>query len=391
MLNLARLGEVDAINTALNYVIQDLGCTARVVVTNDIAEVILKKESNDLEKEICSRYIHKFFDYLQIPSITKVIVYANHFDCNTLIWWSDSYVELIPFPSNIDDVGDASNIRKYVKPITTTSVVTPLSQIPTSISFEHLPQALKNRLRFAGLRAGETRSWQDTKQIYEMIPENIRRQGIDAIEQYKRTHDWSHKKAYAQGGSSSPNNGDWENPSINRARGSRDITKPEAEALTQAKAQINFQSGSNIVLTKAATAGFIGFGVEFAFSGLENFVSVQCGEKSVEAALCDTLANSTSVAIGAAVVTGGVVALSLTFPPVSIAVGAVAPFLQIVGVASCIDRFIGILSRSNKVVGMDKFQEMMASYGIDQVELEFRELEIDQDFERLKTKMLRVT
>ena len=67
----------------------------------------------------------------------------------------------------------------------------------------------------------------------------VRRGSSSAVKDYKQQHDWSHKKAYANGGSSSPSNGDWEYYKDNRSRGSRQMTKSELRDLTKAKARIN--------------------------------------------------------------------------------------------------------------------------------------------------------
>ena len=255
---------------------------------------------------------------------------------------------------------------------------------PKPVAFEDLPNNLQRNIKNAGLRPRDTRSYSEVQEIYEMIPENIRRGGADAIRDYKQQHDWSHKQAYSEGGSSNPSNGDWEARSINRSRGSRQMTKAEANDIATAKAKINFQEGSKIVASQAAQAGVFAFGVEVAFSGLDNFLAVQRGEKTVEEALVNTLVNSTEAAVVTATVVGGIAALSLIFPPVGVAVAASAPALQIVGSAACVKRLVDILSKSGKVQGIDQMVNLLLSYGIDELELSFQDLEIEDELITLK-------
>lgn len=396
LLNLAKQGQVEAINSSLNYVLNNLGISARAVITGDLIELIIEIGEKSPERARVLKHLRGYLEYLQIPFINKAKIYAKKSCTNLLLWYDEFNVELSvlsvtqlstsqsSIPDSINDNTDKTEQLKNLKGIPT---ATSQLKSPSPIPFEHLPRELQRSIKRAGLRDGETRSWQEAKQMYEMIPENVRRQGIEAIDHYKRNHDWSHKKAYSRGGSNSPNNGDWEQPSINRGRGSRNTTKAESKSIAEAKAKINFQSGANLVLTQAITAGGIAFGIELAFNGLESFLAVQRGDKSIEEALVDTLATSSSAAITAAVITGGIVALSITFPPVGAVIGTMAPILQIVGGVSCLQRLIEILSASSKVEGIDRLQSLMASYGIDEIELDFRDLEVNDELAQLKQNM----
>jgi hypothetical protein len=386
-LSLAKQGNIEAINTCLTYILRDLEITVRCSLKKPLIELIIAKPDGIPEQDISYKYIKNFFRYLKIPALHHVKIYAKQSPTNSLAWSREFYLEQIENTPSFAYHSDHSYIQTNTKTADNGLGVLPAYiqiEIPPVIAFEQLPTNLQHNIKRAGLRKGEFRSWQEAKEIYQTMPENIRRQGIENIDQYKRSHDWSHKTAHAKGGSHQPHNGDWENPSINRSRGSENMTYGENKALLKAKSDINFQAGTSIVLNKAIKSGGIAFGVELAFSGLDNFLAVQRGEKSVEAGLIDTLSAATCVAVTAAVVTGGIVAISLVFPPVGAVGVAVAPVLQIVGVAAGVQRLINILVRSKKVEGIDQLAIFMASYGLDEMELDFMDLEADAELQRLK-------
>lgn len=388
LIDRAKGGHAESLDRLLSYFMQSTETTARSSTKHGFIELILEGKTSTPEQEKCEKYLRSFFDYLQIPAIQEIKLFAKNYDTDRLAWFSVLKIlplKATPSSSNYNEsLGESPDHRSTPLP---SGLIANQLQAPQPIAFENLPDNLQANIRRAGLRSGETRSIEEAKQIYEMMPENVRRGGADAVKDYKQKHDWSHKIAHSEGGSSDPSNCDWESSPINRERGSREMTKAEANNIAKAKSQINFQEGAKVVGSQAAKAGVLAFGVEVAFSGLENFLAVQHGEKTVEQALGDTLKNSATAAVLAVAVVGGVTALTLVFPPVGAAIGGVAPFLQIVGVTGSISRLVAILSKSGKVQGIDRVEALMLSYGIDEVELDFRDLEVENDFLNLKLSM----
>lgn len=387
LIDLAKSGHAEALNTLLSYFMQSIGTTARSFIQNGFIELILEGNTSTPNQKQSEKYLRSFFDYLQIPAIQEVKVFAKSYDTHHLAWFSTlkNCSPERPFVDNDSESVERDPEHRAV-PSANTLIANHL-RTPQPIAFENLPPNLQANIRRAGLRSGDTRSIEEAKQIYEMMPENVRRGGIDAVTDYKQKHDWSHKIARSKGGSNHPSNGDWESKSINRQRGSDEMQPSAMNDLAKAKAQINFQEGTKIVGAQAAKAGVVAFGVEVAFSGLENFLAVRDGEKTVEQALGDTLLNSAGAAVIAIAVVGGVTALTLAFPPAGIAIGALTPYLQIVGVTASIGRLVTILSNSGKVQGIDRVEALMLSYGIDEVELDFRDLEVEDDLLNLKLAM----
>jgi hypothetical protein len=391
---LARSGHTESLNTLLSYFMQNIGITARSSIKNSSIELILEGHTSTPNQEQSEKYLHSFFGYLQIPTIQEVKIFAKNYNTNCLAWWgklefcSPGYTPSASVHNSIESCESQERCAQVQSIPLTNALVAGQLKLPQPLRFEALPSDLQTNFRRVGLRQGDKiRLPSEGEQIYEMVPESIRREGVDAIRAYKREHDWSHKKAYAKGGSNRPSNGDWESRSINRSRGSRQMTKADLEDINKAKAQINFQEGARVVHSQATKAGAIAFGVEVAFSGLENFLAVQRGEKTVEQALGDTLLSSAGAAVVAVAVVGSVSALTLVFPPVGVALGAATPFLQIVGVAGSISRLVTILSNTGKVQGIDQLEALMLSYGIDDVELDFRDLEVEDELLNLKLAM----
>lgn len=429
ILVLARQGQVEAITDALNHVLQTLTVTGRAIIESEKIIFIVTKSDGIPPQTLVEKYIKNFLIYLQIPFISQAEIYAKDTTSHSLEWFSQfSMASLDPKKAdvhssqNLDENIPSSNFAPHserdANPVASSNVnqdgatsrdipfresVEDQSQdnsntwdtvsassngpIPNPVSFEELPQNLKQSIKSAGLRAGETRSWQEAEKMYNKIPKNVCRLGAKGIRQYKQNHDWSHKKSHVHGGSSKASNGDWEAPSVNRARGKKNITPTEKQTIAKAKAEINFQAGTKVVAQQATKAGKSAFGFELAFSGLNNFVAVQQGQKSVEDALVDTLKASATAAATTTVVTGGIVAISIVFPPAGAAFATAAPVLKIVGKVNCLKRVIGILSGSDKVEGADQIQALMDSYGLDEKELIYRDLEMDDDLAKLKLDM----
>jgi len=334
-LSLAKQGNIEAINTCLTYILRDLEITVRGSLKKPLIELIIDKPDGIPAKEASVEYIKKFFYYLQIDGINRVIIYAKQPVNNSLAWSSEFYIQESQAITNtqtntLTKTQESQNILEtlpsYIK--TETSHITAIEEILVPVNY------LNN-------------SNIENQSLTIIAPDLPSQTGL----------------LISQGAIASSS---------------------QMEALAEAKVAIDFQSNTSMVLDQAVTAGGIAFGVELAFSGLDNFLAVERGEKSVEDALMDTISDSANVAVTASVITGGVVALSLVFPPVA-AVGCVAaPVLKIVGVAGGVQRLINILSNSGKVEGINQLAIFMASYGLDKTELDFMDLEADRELHQLK-------
>lgn len=416
ILGLARQGQTDAITYALNHVLQTLAVKGRAIIEAEKIIFIIQKSDGIPPKEPVEKYIKNFLLHLQIPFIRQAEIYAKDIPSQSLQWFSQFSIESLelkqsnvesfqpdeqdtPYSADRETTLDQGDMLSSTTPMGTPDSSSDASnpgnttstsrdfQTPDPVAFEQLPERLKQRIKSAGLRAGETRSWQEAQKIYDKIPKNVCRLGAKGVSQFKQNHDWSHKKSYAHRGTSKASNGDGEALTVNRVRGKKNITPTEKQNIAKAKAEINFQAGTKVVATQAVKAGKSALGFELAFSGLNNFVAVQQGQKSVEDALVDTLKASATAAATTTVVTGGIVAISLVFPPAGAAFATAAPVLKIVGKVNCLKRVIGILSESDKIEGADQIQALMDSYGLDEKELIYRDLEMDDDLAKLKLDM----
>ncbi|WP_299493551.1 hypothetical protein [Acaryochloris sp. IP29b_bin.137] len=362
---LARQGQVDAITYALNHVLQTIAVTGRAIIEAEKIIFIVKKTEGVPPQEPVEKYINNFLKYLQIPFICQVEVYAKDATSQTLHWFSQFSVEL-PDPQH-------TNVSSSQK-------LKPESYRPYAAPNSGQGADSAPRSSAASLRTEEPHSWQDAKKIYSKIPKNVCRLGAKGISQYKQNHNGSHNK-------SSLSKSHQESVTVSRAQSKRNSSPTEKQNIAKAKAEINFQAGTKVVAQRAVTAGKTAFGFELAFSGLNNFVAVQQGQKSVEDALVDTLKASATAAATTTVVTGSIVAISLVFPPAGAAFATAAPVLKIVGKVNCLKRILGILSTSDKIEGADQIQALMDSYGLDEKELIYRDLEMDDDLEKLKVEM----
>ena len=142
-----------------------------------------------------------------------------------------------------------------------------------------------NHLRRGGIRNGAGRTSAEMQQMLDKVPPS-QRAGVDGqsaaknVKNYLSDKDASHIKSHNRGGSGHPDNIKWENKSINRARGDRNMTRSE-----QTKLNVTAQFDN---LTGAIKAGFqaapkgaaIGAITAAPFSMLRNGLRVVRGEIS---------------------------------------------------------------------------------------------------------------
>ena len=95
--------------------------------------------------------------------------------------------------------------------------------------WERLPADLKEKYRTAGMR-GSRRTDSQAKAVRAAVPAATLALGPDAERVHLRGLDWSHRKPYSAGGSSSARNGVFEDASRNRARGAAPMTRAELKA-----------------------------------------------------------------------------------------------------------------------------------------------------------------
>ncbi|MDB9314120.1 hypothetical protein PN462_13495 [Spirulina sp. CS-785/01] len=259
---------------------------------------------------------------------------------------------------------------------------------PKSKPFSQIDPKLQNiiKSRGGGCSASEA------AKRYEKIPVNVRQQGDQAVREYLDARHWSHRISKANGGNNSPINGDWELAGTNWSRGSKNMNLKEIlDVSVVQKVQQNFKYYRPVIIQNSLKAGGMAFLCEAGFSGLENFVAVQRGEKTLEQGVQDTVTQSIGAGVIASVIMGGMSVIAIT-PVVSpLAIGAAtiaAPPLTIVATASYAKRLLNLFSNTPNLDGMEKLQLLMESYGLDETEMAFRDLEADHELEQLKLQML---
>lgn len=182
---------------------------------------------------------------------------------------------------------------------------------------------------FAGGR-GKSRSLVEAQKVWETIPEPIRAAGPEATAKYLEDKDWSHIRAYSEGGSDLASNGVFEDASVNRARGSARMTQEELQAAKQVLQQDAFHA----TLLETARSAMEGALSVAAISGVmavfEYGLQFQRGEIS-ENELYRAIGKTVLVAgISGAAVSGLVVAMTMAFPTTIPVVSALAVPLMVI-------------------------------------------------------------
>ena len=241
-----------------------------------------------------------------------------------------------------------------------------------------------NHLRRGGIRQGAGQNTAEIQQMLDKIPPS-QRAGIDGksaahkVKEYLSDKDASHIKSHNQGGSHYSDNIKWENKSINRARGNRNMTRQEQIKL-DVQAQFDNLAGAVKAGIQAAPKGaVIGVVTTAPFSMLRNGLRVVRGEISAQEATVET-AKETGIGAGVGAVTAlTVTTVATACPPIAIALTTVSPFLLGAVGANMIHQFFKILD--------DHKQQVKAYYeSMTEEELQYlSQLEVESIYEHEKT------
>ncbi len=205
-----------------------------------------------------------------------------------------------------------------------------------------------NHLRRGGICHGAGRTTAEMQQMLDKIPAS-QRAGVDEqsaaykVKEYLSDKDASHIISHNRGGSGHPDNIKWENKSINRARGDRNMSRQEQRNLN-VTAQFENLTGAIKAGFRAAPKGaVIGAVTAAPFSMLRNGLRVVRGEISAQEAAMET-GKETGIGAGVGAATAfTVTTVATACPPIAIALGAISPALWAVGGAGMIHQFFKIL------------------------------------------------
>jgi uncharacterized protein YbbK (DUF523 family) len=212
-----------------------------------------------------------------------------------------------------------------------------------------------NHLRKGGIRQGAGRTTSAMQQMLDKVPSS-QRAGVDGqsaahkVKEYLSDKDVSHIKSHNQGGSGNSDNIKWENKSINRSRGDRNMTRQEQIKL-DIQAQFDNLAGACKAGIKAAPRGaVIGAVTTLPFSALRNGFRVVRGEISAQDAAIET-AKETGIGAGVGAATAfSVTTVATVCPPIAIALAAISPALLVAGGIGLTYEFFKILDDHKKEV-----------------------------------------
>ena len=212
-----------------------------------------------------------------------------------------------------------------------------------------------NHLRRGGIRSGAGRTNTEMQQMLDKVPAS-QRAGVDGqsaaknVKQYLSDKDASHIKSHNHGGSGHPNNIKWENKSINRSRGDRNMTRQEQRSLNATAQFKNLTGAIKAGLQAAPKGAAIGAITTAPFSLLRNGLRVVRGEISAQEAALET-AKETGIGAGVGAATAfTVTTVATACPPIAIALATISPALWVAGGAGLTYEFFKILDDHKKEV-----------------------------------------
>ncbi|MFM6209843.1 hypothetical protein [Planktothrix sp.] len=234
-------------------------------------------------------------------------------------------------------------------------------KVAHNIRFENLPTSLQFKFARAGVRQG-MRNVQEAAKVFESIPAQIRAQGPEAIRNFCQDKDWSHIKAYVNGGGSKANNGIFENFRVNRKRGGVDMTPQELAAARKVLANAALKTAVAEIVGATLKGAIVAAVIELVFSILENSLLYVEG-KITKSKLVKKVATATvKAAIAGGVITAILLTVCMICPPIATLLGAVSIPLAIVGIGFMgiraweifchADRLFGITEQTQQFLGV---------------------------------------
>ncbi|MGL5873485.1 MAG: hypothetical protein ACRC2R_14150 [Xenococcaceae cyanobacterium] len=212
-----------------------------------------------------------------------------------------------------------------------------------------------NHISRGGIREGLGKTAEQSQQMIDRIPPS-QRAGIDGqsaadnVKNYLSDKDASHIVSHKHGGSSHPDNMTWENKSLNRSRGERDMTAPEQINLNVKAGFDNFTGALKAGIEAAPKGAAIGAIATAPLSMLRNGLRVVRGEISATEAAIETT-KETAIGGGVGAVSAfTIVTVAAACPPVAVALAAVAPALMVAGGAGMVYEFFKILDEHKQQV-----------------------------------------
>jgi hypothetical protein len=248
---------------------------------------------------------------------------------------------------------------------------------------QFIPEKI-NHLRRGGIRSGLGRTEAQMQQMLDKVPPS-QRAGVDGqtaaykVKEYLSDKDASHIKSHKRGGSGNSDNIKWENKSINRARGDRNMTRQEQRNLNTTAQLENLTGAIKAGFQAAPKGAAIGAMTTAPFSMLRNGLRVVREEISAQEAAIET-AKETGIGAGVGAVTAfTVTTVATACPPIAIALAAISPVLWVAGGAGLTYEFFKILG--------DHKQQVKAYYeSMTEQELQYlSQMEAELIYEHEKT------
>lgn len=208
------------------------------------------------------------------------------------------------------------------------------------VSFSDLTEKLQGKFHTAGMRGGK-RTLSEAQEFYQRsVPDSVKAissggaprpvridEGVQSVAEFIEDKDASHRLSVKNhpGEIANPRNVGWEDPSINRARGSQDMTR---EAWADIPRQTFLDTGATIVhqcLEVGVRSAFYAALLEAPVTAIENYILVRKGIKSEEQAVKDAADDIRRRAGGAAFAGAAVtLAVSVGAGPILAAVNPIA-------------------------------------------------------------------
>ena len=186
-----------------------------------------------------------------------------------------------------------------------------LNNFRRNLDFENLPQTMKDQFRKAG---GTSRDLVETRKVWETIPKSIRAIGPTATQQALESKDWSHIVSKSNGGSDLADNGIFEKSSINRRRGSRNMTPEELEAARKVLNNAKLQAIISQTLSAMLKGAMVGVAITLIYHLFDSGLKVFEGTMTPEECYCNIVSAAIVSGASSVIIMGIITGLTLAFP-----------------------------------------------------------------------------
>ena len=224
----------------------------------------------------------------------------------------------------LEDLSTQKNIEAGLGGFWVASVF--LKSFAHNLNPSNMDLAVLKYLRNAG---GEYKTFSEAMKLWKLIPDQIRAAGPEAVQDFLKNKEWSHRVPKSMGGATTAENGIWEFTELNRRRGNRVMTTEEYKNALRVMRSDAIKVALKVTLRGMVRGAVAGIVLAATLSSLEYRLLFARGEISRGELTHRIVSSSIMAGFSSFIVAGLLIGLAMLFPPLILAVAPALLPLQI--------------------------------------------------------------